>query len=90
VPRSGVISGSLDLVIEIDSPSNKDSEMERRQQICLDSGCSEFWNIYPERKKVRVERQEGTVTRCGPGQAIPVPFTEGATIPVDSIFEGLD
>ena len=90
VPQRGVIEGSPDLVIDIDSPSNKDREMYRKRSLCLTSGCAEFWTIYPEFRSVLVERLGPSVTDYTAGQTIPVPFTDGATIPVDAIFDGID
>ena len=89
-PRRGVIQGSPDLVIEIDSPSNKEREMVRKRRICFGSGTAEFWTVFPEERYLRVERPGEPVTDYWPGQSVPVPFTDGATITVDAIFEGLD
>ena len=89
VPKSGVVQGSPDFVIEIDSPSNREREMVRKRRICFDSGCAEFWTVFPDERFVRVERG-GAFVDYWPGQAVVVPFTDGGAIAVEAIFEGID
>ena len=90
VPKSGVIDGSPDFVIEIDSPSNMERDMLRKRRICFNSGCLEFWTVFPDERYVRVKRPGQTTVEYWSGDIVPVPFTEGATIPVDAMFERLD
>ena len=89
VPKSGVVPGSPDFVIETDSPSNKEREMVRKRRICLESGCAEFWTVFPDERFVRVERG-GAFVDYWPAQSILVPFSDGGTIGVDAVFEGID
>ena len=89
VPKSGVVQGSPDFVVEIDSPSNREREMVRKRRICFDSGCAEFWTVFPDERFVGVERG-GAFVDYWPGQSVVVPFSDGGAIAVEAIFEGID
>jgi Uma2 family endonuclease len=84
----GDLMGAPDLVIEVLSPSNTAAELVEKQELCLANGCLEFWIVDPKHRRVQVAGGNQTIATYGPGQHIPVPLLrEGASIPVDQIFE---
>ena len=54
------LSGSPDLVIEVESPSNTAQEFAERQDICLRTGCREFWVVFPTLQLITVTTEAGT------------------------------
>lgn len=90
IPARGVIDGSPDFVIEIDSPSNRERDMVRKRRICFSSGCAEYWTVFPDERYLCVHRPREAVVEVWSGESVPVPFTDGLSISVDAIFEGLE
>jgi Uma2 family endonuclease len=82
------LHGSPDLVIEVESPSNTAYEFERRETVCLRTGCKEFWIVYPKSRVVRVATH-GEVRRYGIGDVITLSVAEGVKVAVDDIFADL-
>jgi Uma2 family endonuclease len=80
------IAGSPDLIIEVLSPSNSASEMYEREELCLSTGCAEFWVVDPERQTVRVAKPGGSFAVYHSGEQIPLPLLGHGTLAVDSIF----
>lgn len=79
------VAGSPDLIIEVLSPSNSASEMYEREELCLATGCAEFWVVDPERQTVRVAKP-GSFAVYHPGDQIPLALLGGGTLAVDAIF----
>jgi Uma2 family endonuclease len=69
----------------VESPSNTAYEFERRETVCLRSGCKEFWIVYPKSRIVRVATQ-GQVRRYGVGDVIALSLVDGVSIAVADIF----
>jgi Uma2 family endonuclease len=46
--------GAPDIVVEILSPSNSASEMVEKRDLCLSTGCREFWIVDPKRGFIEV------------------------------------
>lgn len=84
-PLDDDLHGAPDLVIEIASPSNTAVEFERREQLCLQNGCREFWVVYPELYSVRVTCGS-QVRRYERGDAIELTTAPGVRVAVDQIF----
>ena len=61
----------------------------RKRRICFDSGCSEYWTVFPELRFLRVERG-GAFVDYSPGQSVAVPFSDSGSIAVEAIFEGVE
>ncbi len=80
------IAGSPDLIIEVLSPSNSASEMYEREELCLATGCSEFWVVDSERETVRVAKPGGSFAFYHRDQEIPLALFGGGTLAVNSIF----
>ena len=77
VPEAGVIDGSPELIVETDSPSSDDPQAAHLLQLgalgVLDG----------------VDRPGQATAEYWPGDSVPVPFTDGASIPVDSLFDAV-
>jgi len=80
------ITGSPDLIIEVLSPSNSASEMYEREELCLATGCSEFWVVDAERQTVRVAKPGGSFSVYHTGDEIPLALFGGGTLAVNVIF----
>lgn len=80
----GILVGAPELVIEILSPSNRDSEMIEKEALCLENGAREFWVVDLEHRLVRVSTSDGHTHIYKPGGQIPLHF--GGSLAVDSIF----
>ncbi|MBC8167311.1 MAG: Uma2 family endonuclease [Bryobacteraceae bacterium] len=52
--RRKVIDGPPDLVVEILSPSNSGSSLNRLEKLCLANGSIEFWTVDPETRTIRI------------------------------------
>ena len=80
------IQGPPDLVVEILSPSNTASEMMDKEQLCLENGAREFWQVDTNRKQVKVTSSDGRTAHYKTGQRIPLFFAPVESITVDAIF----
>jgi Uma2 family endonuclease len=66
------LHGSLELAIEVLSPSNTRAEVREKAVLCLSSGTQEFWVVDPKRETVSVTRQGGAPTVYHVGDRIPL------------------
>ncbi len=80
------VRGAPDLVIEVLSPSNSVTEMNEREQLCLENGAKEFWVVDPKRCQVKVSTPDGITRTWKSGQVIPLPLFGDGRLPVDAIF----
>jgi Uma2 family endonuclease len=87
IPPDGYMVGAPELIIEVLSPSNKTKRMSYRRKICLENGCREFWVVDPKKREVEVSAPGDRTITYRSGQQIPLFFTDGASLAVDSIFE---
>ena len=74
----GSINGAPDLVIEIISPSNTNSECFRKFNYYLKAGVREYWVVDPELKKVQVHIYED-------GHYISTVYEDNDRIPVTAL-----
>jgi Uma2 family endonuclease len=80
------LRGAPDLVIEVLSPSNMASEMAKKEKLCLENGCREFWVIDADLRQVKVSTPDGITTTYRDGQEIPLRLFGNATLKVNAIF----
>ena len=59
IDPDGYLEGAPDLVIEVPSPSNSMTEMNEKEQVCLENGAKEFWVVDPKRRLVKVSTPDG-------------------------------
>lgn len=83
LPRGAVLGVRPDLSVEVISPSNTEGEMARKRRECFAAGTRLFWQVYPERRAVRVFTAVDAYTELGeddtlsggdvlPGFALPI------------------
>ena len=84
IPPEGYLDGAPDLVVEVLSPSNSASEMQDKEQMCLENGCREFWIVDPVRRQIRVSTPGGRFLFYRDGQQVPLP--NGGSLAVTAVF----
>ncbi len=89
IPLDGHLHGSPEIVIEVLSPSNTALEINDKEQMCLETGCLEFWVVDPKRKLVKVSTPKHHTATYREGDRIPIQTFGGAELAVSSIFEGI-
>ncbi|MDR1802977.1 MAG: Uma2 family endonuclease [Treponema sp.] len=81
--------GAPDLVVEILSPSNTATEMQRKFKLYKEAGVREYWVVDPETKSLTVhlfqENATLTYTYGSDGKA-PVSILQGLNISLDEVF----
>ena len=82
----GYLLGPPELVIEIISPSNTNSQLREYTALCLANGCEEFWAVHHKTRSVTVTRKNGQSVTYSAGMSVPLTLLGGAAISVDQIF----
>ena len=59
IPDDDNLIGSPEIVVEILSPSNTVSEMIEKRELCLETGCQEFWLVDPKKRLIEVTLMNG-------------------------------
>jgi Uma2 family endonuclease len=72
------------LVVEVLSPSNVPSKVNRQRSVAMSAGTQEFWVVDAEKRTVRVTDRDRTSIYAA-GETIPLPMF-GGSIPVDEVF----
>jgi Uma2 family endonuclease len=79
-----------ELAIEIVSPSETATMLQRKVELMLASGAQAVWVIYPDSKTVSVHLPNGTAATHSIGDTLTASFLAGDwTLPVASIFENV-
>ena len=86
--ESTIVEGAPDLVVEVLSPSNSASKLNRYARLCLAHGTEEFWIVDPETKTIRVRRKDRTEREYEMGETIDISVGAGA-INVSEVFQGI-
>ena len=86
--EASMIEGAPTLVVEILSPSNSASKLNRYARLCLANGSEEFWIVDYDAKTIRVRHKDRTEREYEIGEAIPSSFGSGA-IAVSEVFQDL-
>jgi Uma2 family endonuclease len=84
--EAGALEGAPDLVVEVLSPSNSASKLNRYVRLCLANGAAEVWIVDPETKTVRVRQRDRTEREYEPGESIS--FGAGR-VGVADVFNGI-
>ena len=82
----GYLRAAPELVIEVLSPSNTSSEMNRRKREAFDGNCLEFWIVDIDVETVEVSTPDGLSRTYNRGQQFAAGPLGGATISVEAIF----
>ena len=86
----GYFIGAPELAIEIVSPSETATMLQRKVELLLRSGAQAVWVIYPDSQTVTVFSPDGASFRRGISETLAAPFlVEDWTLPVATIFEGV-
>ena len=86
---SGYFIGAPELAIEIVSPSETATMLQRKVELLLGAGAQAVWVIYPDSQTVTVHLPNGTSTTHGVSETLTASFlAEDWKLPVASIFEG--
>ncbi len=82
--------GAPELAIEIVSPSETATMLQRKVELMLGAGAQAVWVIYPDSRTVTVHLPNGTSTTHGISESLTAPFlAENWTLQVATIFEGV-
>lgn len=85
------IDGAPEMVVEILSPGNTNTETKYKLDLYEENGVEEYWVVYPPYKHVQVYLLEGDKygkpVTFESGDTIPCTILKGINIPVDDIFK---
>jgi Uma2 family endonuclease len=59
IPSEGYVVGPPDLAVEVLSPSDRKTQVERKTALWLELGAKSVWNVNPKRRTVEVVRADG-------------------------------
>jgi hypothetical protein len=80
------LSGSPEIVVYVLLPSSGLQDMNDREQLCLNSGCRQFWVVDPDLKLVKITTPDGVTPTYRSGSTISLAEFGGESIAVDSLF----
>lgn len=87
VPPTGFGDGAPDLCIEIISPSEFPSEIQRKLGEYFESGARQVWHLFPEQRRIVVYRSLYDVRSYGEGDDLDASdILPGFRCPVSEIF----
>ena len=90
VIRGGALAVAPDLAVEVVSPSDSASDLDRKVHQYLAAGTPLVWVVYPVTKNIMVYRKSGERLEFAVGQQVSDPeLLPGLNIPVDEIFADL-
>jgi Uma2 family endonuclease len=85
---AGFFEGAPDLAIEVLSPSDRASEVQRKVQEYLQAGCQLVWVVDPESKTVTAFLPSGEARVYRGGQAVPGdPVLPGFSFQPGALFD---
>ena len=73
------------LIVEVLSPSNTPSKVNRQRIVAMSSGTEEFWVIDADARTIHVTRPDG-IASYSAGGLISIPMSGDAAVAVDRIF----
>src|SRR5262245_57281829 len=83
----GSLRGAPDVAIEIISPSESATELDRKVNQFLAAGVAVVILIYPETQHVHVFRPSIDIRRLGTGDVLELPeLLPGLKVPIDDLF----
>jgi Uma2 family endonuclease len=84
----GYLLGAPELAVEVISPSESASNVERKIELFLAHGSQIVWVIYPRSRKVRVFPADGSEFQRTVGAELTLPgILDGWSLPVAPLFE---
>lgn len=86
--ESGYHEGAPNLAVEVVSPSESASDLERKTARYLEAGSAAVWVVYPRSKKVEVHLPNRTSFTRGTRDMLDAPFLlQSWQVPVAKLFE---
>ncbi len=87
-PQSGYQVGAPDLAIEVVSPSDTATQLDRKVDQYLKAGAHTVWVVHPDSHQVRIFESDGTTRLVGENDTLTLPeLLPGFSLPVRDIFE---
>ncbi|MEA3160224.1 MAG: hypothetical protein QOD95_1772 [Gammaproteobacteria bacterium] len=86
--EAGMLEGAPALIVEVLSPSNTASKLNRDARLFLANGAEEFWMVDYENKTIRVRGKDRVEREYESGESIALRFGAGA-IAVSEVFQDL-
>lgn len=85
---SGYLPFAPDIVVEVVSPSDRQSDVEAKAQIWLDAGARLVWVVYPLSRTVRVHRPDTETVALRDDQALDgATALPGFSVRVSALFD---
>jgi Uma2 family endonuclease len=85
-PSEGFWPGCPDLVVEVISPGDRNSEIEEKTQAWLDAGCESVWLVDPKTKSITAH-QQGGVQRYSALDTLTDPVISGFSLQIEELFK---
>jgi Uma2 family endonuclease len=74
--------------VEVLSPSNTPSQINRYARLGFEYGTQQFWSVDPETQTIPVRMPDGNEAEYRLGDSIPLPeFMGGGMLHVSDVFE---
>lgn len=84
----GYFIGSPELAVEVVSPSESATDVDRKVDLLLEHGSQTVWVVYPRTKKVQVHLADGTSFSRSVRDKLSLPsLLPGWELPIFSLFE---
>lgn len=84
---SGYLMGAPELAVEVVSPSESASDLDRKIELMLEGGSLAVWVVYPRRRKVHVHLPGTTILRLGANDTLSLPeLLPGWELPIAKIL----
>ncbi len=85
---TGYLTGAPDLAVEVVSPSDTPADLDRKVEALLAAGGMMVLVIFPDTRRVRVFRRDGTSFSLGAHDTLSAPdLLPGWEMPVAKLFE---
>jgi Uma2 family endonuclease len=72
--KDGYVNGAPELAVEIISPSESGTDIQRKVALLFVAGCQAVWIIYPRTRTVQVHLPDGTAFTRGVSDTLSAPF----------------
>jgi Uma2 family endonuclease len=75
-----------DLVVEVISTGDRETEIENKTRMWLDAGVRLAWVVYPARREIVVRRTDSATTLAASGTLDGEDVAPGFTLPIEEVF----
>ena len=87
IPSEGYVVGPPDLAVEILSPGDRRTQVERKTSLWLELGARSVWNVNPRKRTVEVIRANGERHLFHENDEVVDDTVPGFRVKVSEIFE---